>query len=63
MICPGDNRVIRPSEFPNSARSGLIVEMSITLQEIKPFRDHQWKCPRCDCIHVNVAADGDWVEW
>jgi hypothetical protein len=63
MIRPGDNRVIWPSEFANLAKSGLVVEMSITLQETKPSRDHGMKCPRCGHIHEYVGADNDWIEW
>ena len=59
LIRPGDNQVIKLSEFPDSVESGMTVEMSITLREVQ---DNQRRCLWCGYVHVYVI-DSDWIEW
>lgn len=58
-----DNKVINPSEFPDSVASGTTIEMSIVMR-----REHCYygkrKCPRCGNINnISVTLDNGWIEW
>ena len=58
-----DNKVINPSEFPDSVASGMTIEMSI-IMIWKASLYSAKTCPQCGHInHTYVVVDDGWTEW
>jgi hypothetical protein len=58
-----DNKVINPSEFPDSVASEMTIEMSIVMRR-KSCCYGKRKCPRCGNINnISVTLDNGWIEW
>jgi hypothetical protein len=58
-----DNKVIKPSDFPDSVTSGMTIEMSIVLRQRASIYSVK-KCPRCGHINnISFASDDGWIEW
>jgi hypothetical protein len=57
-----DNKVLNPSEFPDSVASGMTIEMSIVLRMAS--LSGAKKCPRCGHIdNTSISIDDGWSEW
>lgn len=61
MIRAEDSQVINRSEFASTVESGMVLEMSIVVQQDIAFEDNK-KCPRCGHVSLNLAGNG-WIEW
>lgn len=62
MILSGDDdSVIGPSDLPEAARVGEIMEMSIIVREKLGAEDR--RCPRCRFINQKEITRSGWFIW
>jgi hypothetical protein len=55
------DKFIDPLEFANYVVPGMIIEMSIELQQEVSVSNAE-KCPRCGYINIKSISVG-WIEW
>jgi hypothetical protein len=63
VIRAEDSQTIVPAEFSSKVESGMVLEISIVLQQRAAFPGGGKKCPRCSYKNSNVARSGGWIEW
>ena len=58
-----DNKFIYPPEIPDYVTLGMMIEMSIALQQDSSVPSAN-KCPQCgDTNSIHISVDKNWVEW
>lgn len=63
MIRADGSHTIGHSEFANTVKPGMVLEMSIVLRQPAAFQDNKQKCPRCHHVNLNVTTTSGWIDW
>jgi hypothetical protein len=58
-----DSRMINRSEFHNTIKPDMILEMTIVMRESTTLEENRGKCPRCYYANFNPAVSNGWIEW
>ena len=63
VISAEDNKTIGPIELAKEVKPGMVLEISIILQQTRALHDNSKTCPRCCHGNINPAVRNGWIEW